>query len=325
MPGASDDSIDFFVEASGSVGMGHLSRAASLIKQLKSKGQASKLHLFADYLGKSFARQRGLNVEGASIQAQSLVAVIDAVTLPESALEKISAYPVRIVISPSFQSMHIATHYLARSLPTSGPIPEQAHVDLNEDYAFVTSAMGSSRNLNSKSIAVGICLTAGRSSIGFHIAKLMLKVPSVSEIRIISAERLPEYLRGKEHVVHCRETLDPWGFFLNCNRFIGGDGLMVSEAVAMHKPTFSLVSDPVNPKNLGLISRGAMVPFTWDDVESGVLVRNLTDEEVIRSLRQACKLVFSEEKSDQLSWSILALVRSAQEKKEPNGNNWRGR
>ena len=322
MPGSSDDSIDFFVEASGSVGMGHLSRVASLMKQLKSKGKSSKLHLSADYLGKSYARQRGLNVESASIQVHSIVAVIDAVTLPDHVLEKIAAYPVRIVISPSFQFMHIATHYLARSLPMSGPIPEQTHVDLNEDYAFVTSLRGPSHSSNLKTISLGICMTAGRSSTGFQIAELMLTVPSVLEIRIISSDRLPESLRGKKHVIHCRETLDPWGFFLHCNRFIGGDGLMVSEAVAMHKPTFSLVTDSMNPKNLGLISKGAIFPFTWDDVESGVLSRNLTDEGVIRNLSQACKLVFSEEKSDQLAWSILALVRSVQEKKEPNGNNW---
>lgn len=91
---------------------------------------------------------------------------------------------------------------------------------------------------------------------------------------------------------------------------------MVSEAVAMHKPTFSLVTDLTKSKNLGLISKGAIFPFTWEQVESGALVRNLTDEEAIQSLLQACKLAFSEEKSEQLASSILALVRSLSGKRE---------
>ena len=315
MQDSSDGHIDFFVEASGAIGMGHLNRAASLIKQFKSKGQDSRLYLFADYLGESFARRHGLGVEVKPIQAQSRIAVIDAVTLPEHVLSKIAAYPVRIVISPSFESMHIATHYLARSQPIAGSIPDQAHVDVNEDYAFVTSLSSSSRGSNLKSISVGICLTAGLSSAGFHIAELLLTVPNVNEIYVISPEALPESLQSQHKVIHCRETLDPWIFLQNCNRFIGGSGLMVSEAVAMHKPTFSHVTDLTKSKNLGLISKGAIFPFTWDDVESGALVRNLTDEEVTQSLLQACKLAFSEEKPEKLAWSILALIGSFSGKK----------
>lgn len=316
MPDSSPDHIDFFVEASGAAGMGHLSRAAMLVKQLKSRGQNSRLHLFADHLGESFARRRGIAVEDTPVQALPLVAVIDAVTLPGPVLEKIAAYPVRIVISPSFQSINIATHYVARSLPISGSMPDLAHIDVNEDYAFVTSQRGSSPSSNSKSIAVGICMTAGLSNTGFEIAELLLTVSSVTEIRVISSDRLPESLRARHQIIHRRESLDPWTFFLNCNRFIGGDGLMVSEAVAMHKPTFSLVTDLTKSKNLGLISKGAIFPFTWEQVESGALVRNLTDEEAIQSLLQACKLAFSEEKSEQLASSILALVRSLSGKRE---------
>jgi hypothetical protein len=310
--GSREAHIDFFVEARGSVGMGHLSRVASLMKQLKSRGQASRLHLFADHYGKAYAKRRGLNAEGGSEKTPALVAVIDAVTLPRRALEKIAAYPVRIVISPSFKSMHLATHYFARSLPISGQMPEQTYVDVNADYAFVTSASGLIKSSNLETIKLGICMTAGRSTIGFQIAELMLTVPAVREIRIIASDRLPKSLRAQNHVIHCRESLDPWSFFSNCNRFIGGDGLMVSEAVAMLKPTFSLVSHSTNPKNLELISRGAIFPFTWDDVESGVLSRSLIDEGLIQNLIQACNLAFSEEKSEQLAWSILRVLRSSE-------------
>ena len=290
--------------------MGHLSRAGSLMKQLESRGTSSSLHFFGDYLGETFARKRGLATEGASVQTQSRIAIIDAVTLPKNALEKIAAYPVRIVISPTFQFLDIATHYLGRVMPISGSFRGETYIDVNEDYAFVTSTSRPGHNSNLESIVLGICITAGKSSTGFQLAELMLELPSVMEIRLISSGRPPQSLRAQDHFIHRSETLDPWSFFSNCNRFIGGDGLMVSEAVAMHKPTFSLVTDLTNPKNLGLISKGAILPFTWGDVESGTLSRYLTDQGLIRGLGQACELAFSEERAEQLASSILALAQN---------------
>lgn len=309
--------IDFYVEAGAVVGMGHLSRASSLIKQLSSRGESSRLYLYSDQLGRSFARERGLALEAPSKRTTPRIAVIDAVALPQSMLRKIAAYPVRIVISPAFRSLNLATHYLARSRPISNPLSSEAYLDVNSDYAFVTSSGAEGKKLEIKKVSVGICLTAGRSGVGFQLAEMMLEVPSVEEVRVISRERPPKVLLAQDRFVYCRETLDPWSFFADCSRFIGGDGLMVSEAVALQIPTFSLVADLRGLKNLELVSKGAILPFTWGDARSGRLGRHLTDERVVGSLQQACKLAFSKEKSEQLAKAILAVVQNFEAPKGP--------
>ena len=307
--------FDFFVEASAEIGMGHLSRAASLINQLSSQGKSSNLHLFGDSLGRLFAQKRGLAYGVSHGQSQASVAIIDAVSFRPDVLKKIASYPVRVVISPSFRSLEIATHYLARSTPISGVLQDATYVDINEDYAFVSSMSDSAEKPNRKSMSLGICLTAGQSSTSFQLAELLLASPSISEIRVISSTRPPQSLRAQSRLILQGQTLDPWGFFSTCDRFIGGDGLMVSEAVAMHKSTFSLVTDLASPKNIGLISKGAILPFTWKDAVSGRLSKCVTDEKVIRNLRNASERAFSKGKAQQLAHSINALAVDYHSKK----------
>ena len=301
--------IDFFVEASETIGMGHLARVGAIANHLRARQVTSSIFLAGDASAQEFANDRKIPVQPGRPVGDRNFAVIDAVSLPNEALAEIAGYTVRIVLSPAFRELSYATHYLARSLPINGVLPTGVQSQINSDFSFVT-ADGSERNQKELGeVSLGVCISGGKSVATVRIAESLLMAHSVKEVFAISREAVPSWLKRLPNFHHTAPVAQPWEFLSNCTVFIGGDGVMVGEAVARGIPTFSLSRDENGSKNQGLAAKGALVQIAWADVESGILAAMLEDRELLNQLRASSNRLNGLAKSENLAEAILEAVK----------------
>ena len=300
--------MHFFVEGGALVGMGHISRVASLVSQFNCRGISSKISLFGDLSAKRFAENLNLPLGKPPSHHEGAVAVVDAVHLPRGVLAELERYSTRIVISPAFKFLDHSTHYFARTLPTLGALPARVTTKIDQDYAFVTAGGVSPQKEEKVGTHVGLCISAGASNFGHKIAGALLRTNSLSSVHAISAAKPPAALINRKDFFHSFGTPDPWDFFSDCGVFVGGDGLMVSEAVARGVPAFSLSVGAASKKNELLVSEGAIIPFTWADVDSGALAKMLVDSRLLAGTRRAASRVYRPEKSEKLAVDMLDTI-----------------
>ena len=298
-------SIDFYVQATAEIGMGHLSRAGALAQQLEDLGIMCRITADTDAQGLSFARSHHM-VVGGELRGEADVVVIDAVDVPAATARTISTYPIRVLTSPSFRRADIATHVLVRDAPQRlvDSMAATAHLQIDPRFAFATAHGAGTLAGDFTDIRVGLCLTAGTGATAAPILACLLAEVGITRITAIGDIALPVGEGERTRLRHTRFTDDPWHFLEGSNVFVGGDGVMVSEAVARALPTFSVTTRTRLEKNRALVEAGAIEPVLSEDLDCRRLQQRIMDRDRLQQLHEAAKACYHPSDSQALATAI---------------------
>lgn len=285
--------IDFYVQATAEIGMGHLSRASALAEQLEKLGFACRITVDADEHGRGFAWSHSI-VIASDFRRDSDIVVIDAVNLPAARARTISAYTTRILTSPSFRQADIATHVLVRDAPQRlvESLDSAAHLEVDPRFAFATAHGVETLAGDFTDIRVGLCLTAGAASAAEPILACLLAEAGIPQIAAIGDIVLPTAVSHGTRLRHARFAVDPWHFLEGSNVFVGGDGVMVSEAVARALPTFSVTTRTRLEKNRALTAGGAIEPVLSEELDCQRLRHRITDRDRLQQLHESARACY---------------------------------
>lgn len=276
----------FHVQAGTQIGMGHLSRSRAVITVLQDMGFNCMLHLDADAQGAAKARGWGLAPID-TLPATPSALVIDAVTLDRVQADILRHYAPRILISPVFNQAHIVSHALLRAAPSAllDSLSDAAMLRVKTDYAFATAHGLSPRALDFGNLEIGLCLSGGVDSMEPNsMLSLLDGLPQVSEIKVIDPRRLTPIETPLQQLLH---TDRPWEFLQGINLFIGGDGVMLAEAIAQGLPAISISMQTGKAKNGGLVNSGALRVIARDTFMLASLAALLDDGEELIAMHHA--------------------------------------
>lgn len=247
----------FHVQAGSRIGIGHLARARAVMEALKELGIDCVVNLDVDYLGMARAHDWGL-VQSSSMPVNTSALVIDARTISPAQAEILRRFAPRILISPVFNRADIVTHALLRAAPPQllSDLPDTVVLNVKMDYAFATARGLSPRMLGFDQLEIGLCLSGGLDPMEpVGVLSLLAGIKHVAGIRVIDP-RIPVPL--KKHIQHVSSADQPWKFFDGINVFIGGNGVMLAEAIAQGLPSISLSTRSEKARNVGLLASGAL-------------------------------------------------------------------
>jgi len=250
----------FHVQAGASVGMGHLARSAALMAGLEGEGVTCRLSLDADAAGQAFAKARGLAAT-ATLGDPCAALVVDALDLPSATRDAAQHVFPRILISPVCADADVATHVLLRDMPPglAGQLAKDTRVLTDPDFAFVTAQGLVRRERIYDRLRIGLCLSGGVDRTALDpLVDCLLAAPEVAQLTVIDPRRPLRADDTDGRVVHVAPGAAPWGALQDINLFIGGDGVMLAEAIAQAIPALSLTTADRLPKNAALMATGAL-------------------------------------------------------------------
>ena len=262
--------VCFIVQADMTVGMGHLKRSASTIKILKSKGVCAYLLLLSDFSIHDSIKGDTVTVVREVPKNVDLI-VFDCLNLPSALRFEFLKYKIRVLISPIFEHPELVTHVLSRGLDESfqRKLPSGTALKIEYEYGFANVSTESLLRLSAVPVAppfiVGICLTGGgKDPEIFEILTLLCSIDIISEIRVKTTSTVPHYLRREKKIKFIKDTNNLWTQFAGINLFIGGDGLMLYEAVSKGVACLSLTQNNRLFKNKDMIEKGFVIPILKD-------------------------------------------------------------
>lgn len=305
------NTVTAFVQAGASVGLGHLYRSAALARGLSRAGIQTRFCLDADALGFQQARALGLDIEVDEQGEQADAAIMDAVTVPGTLARRVAQFPQRILISPVCDRADLATHALVRSASTElrDALPETSTLVVDPAFGFVTAEGLEAFPLDFGELTIGVCLSGGDDP--FDLDKLihnLSSVAGVSEIRVLSHQAPALKPERGPRVVHSHSTPAPWQFLSSANVFVGGEGVMISEAVAQGLPTFSLCRGQYTFKNQSLVDTGCVELISRDEKGIAQLVTSLGDPDRLTTMHHSALAAFPPGSSGALADSITTIL-----------------
>lgn len=251
--------VAFHIQVSARVGIGHLARSTAVFEGLAKRGIDAEVHLDADPSGRTIATSKGLIPR--RLPRPPAAIIIDATNLAPSVRSRVAELSPRILISPVFEHPEVATHVLVRDAngPLRDGLAESAELVTDPDFAFVTATGLRPAHHEYDRLIVGICLSGGVASHDVeNLIGVVASCERVKEVRVIDRQ-MPNATRAVQTpITHVPTTSQPWDFFHGVNLFVGGDGIMVAEAIAQAIPTISLTSDERHWKNDSLVASGAV-------------------------------------------------------------------
>lgn len=276
----------FYVQAGARIGMGHLSRAWSVMSLLQNMGHHCSLYLDADSQGVAKARDWGLTIVAELPPTESAV-VIDALTVDDLRVEALWNYSPRILISPTFNRVDVVSHALLRNATSDfmDKLPDSAVLHVDKFYSFATSNGLYQHKLNFEKLEIGLCLSGGLDPLDpASLLDLLEGLDQVDGIRIIDPRCPTSCQKSLRHV---KAAEQPWEFFDGINLFIGGEGVMLAEAISQGFPTFSLSSPRNMSKNAALEESGALIIIKRDDKMLSTLAAFLDNKASLRAMHIA--------------------------------------
>lgn len=305
----------FYIQATAATGMGHLTRSAALIGALDERGVGSRCALRLDEQGRELAYRKGLTGRETDLQSARLAArriVIDAVNIPDVDAQNMVPSRQRILISPVCNRAEIATHALLRFAPVDLIDSLAADCFLNCDYrfAYATAAALPARDLQLDcQLVVGICLSGGAAQpeIG-ALVRAALSTPGVKALYVIHPES-PTRNGSDRRVFHRTFCDDPWEFLAHINVFVGGDGVMVGEAVAQGLPCLSIARPETPHKNRWLVDAGC-IDVCFEDMAPSALSALLSDRGRLESMHSAALAQGAGPSANALVEAIEQLVKT---------------
>lgn len=281
--------VTFYVQAGSRVGLGHLARSAAVMRGLEGKGVASRLYLDADTLGHNEARERALS-ESPDLSSGSGPVVIDALHVPDSAADWLAGFRPRILISPICNRADLATHVLVRESPEAlqSMLPEDSVLITDPAFAFATAEGLVPRSREYSSLVLGICLTGGDDVFDMdELLDWLSEVPGLHEIRLVDRRRPRFVSRQSPTLSHREPNQHPWGFLGEANVFLGGEGVMIAEALAQGIPVLSLSHSSQNVRNKPLVDTGAVEILPRDPFDPQRIINLLSTRERLLEMHRA--------------------------------------
>lgn len=276
--------IDFWVEASLEVGMGHLTRSAKVYKALQQRGYAGTFAGSLDEAASSLARLHGLPIKNHPERSSDMV-MIDGLNAEESVQEKLRSYPIRGSLTEMPSAPDLPTHYFLRSHPSQAR-RETAKYLVEPGFALSGVQFAPIRELSFDDIHVGLCLSAGQGRDEWTLSRRLLGSASIRQLSVISRSYPPASLAHDNRLKHSVPYWDPWGFFEPINVFVGSDGVMLGEALERGLPVFSITDEVGYEKNRALADSGAISVVRRDLLEDVALGGLVTDPDTLKRLRE---------------------------------------
>lgn len=302
--------VAFHVQAGSRVGMGHLMRSEKLMLGLRAGGFEVFVTMAADSLGLKEAASRGIQVSQSYVIPPAAL-ILDAVHVPEDLAACADSYYPRILLSPQCDRAAIATHVLVRDAPEAllESLTSDVRLSVNFDYAFHTASDLPSFALDYDVLKVGVCLSGGDDPINLDaVISAIADIDDVVEIRVIDRRRPASVVEKEVCLHHVPFCVEPWRFFDGINVFVGGDGIMLSEAIAQGIPSVSLTSNDRIAKNRSLIESGALRTLLRSPFNKESLTRLLRDRYAISGMHYAAKRLNGGQRSGELFQSILKIL-----------------
>jgi len=305
--------IVFYIQASATVGMGHLARSAALIDALERRGIDSRVVLRVDEQGRTLARDKGLTAREIAIVDDTLATtqvVIDAVTLSSGDVRALSGCPRRILVSPVCDRAEIATHVFLRAVPER--LRERLASDcvVVEDpaFAYATAASLDPRDLDFNGpLVVGLCMSGGADQPGIDaLVRAARAAPGVDVVYVLHPET-PVIAGEGPPVKHRPFDNEPWDFFAPINVFVTGDGVMMAEAVAQALPCLSVTRPGAAAKNHGLIEAGCVTVAGPDEAPTA-LAALLSDRSRLDRMHHATLTQGGAQDADALASAVAELA-----------------
>ncbi len=304
--------VAFHVQASRTAGMGHLARSSAVVSGLREEGVETLFHLDADACGHEAARLRCLVPEPLPPPPAALV--MDAVHLPDAVVTRAHDYFPRILLSPLCDHPEVASHVLVRDAPDAlrvGLAPG-AQLVTDPDFAFVTARGLRPRRRAFDRLCVGLCLSGGDDALDLDaIIAALMRAPRVSEVRVIDRRALALLPAGGPRLIHAPHVRDPWTFFDGINVFVGGDGVMLAEAIAQAIPALSLTTPDRLHKNRALIASGALLTAARAPFDVEALSGQLIDPGRLEAMHAAAWQLRGSERSGSLTRHVRAILEGS--------------
>lgn len=292
--------------------MGHLARSAAVIAGLRDVGIGTALHLDADARGHRAARVRGLTPE--SLPPPPAALVMDAVHLPDAVVVRAHDYFPRILLSPLCDHPEVASHVLVRDAPDDlrAGLAAGARLVTDPDFAFVTARGLRPARRAFDLLCVGLCLSGGDDTLDLDaIIAALAHAPRVTEIRVIDRRAPGPLPAGGPRLRHASHVRDPWAFFDGINVFVGGDGVMLAEAVAQAVPALSLTTPERLQKNRALVASGALRTLSRAPFDAAALSGLLADPGPLEAMHAAAWQLRGSERSGSLTRHVRAILEGS--------------
>jgi hypothetical protein len=121
------------------------------------------------------------------------------------------------------------------------------------------------------------------------ILECLMASTGITSIAAIGSLDSAEVWRGNPRLRHTDFTDRPWSFLEGINVFVGGDGVMVAEAVSRYLPTFSVTSRNRMEKNRLFFESETMDSVILDDFVCESLQQQVTNRERLTRLHYAAR------------------------------------
>lgn len=277
--------IDIYFEAGAKIGMGHLLRSARLYRYFREKGQAGAFYGQVDSVARRFAKDLGLHFDK-EFSRMSETVVIDAINIPKSDEKQLSNFKNRFALVELQNHLKLPTEYFLRSGSATLENQEKTVV---VDPRFILTEVGApaSEIRSYASIHIGICLTAG-DSLGERVfVDSILGWEGVERVFLISRDTPVVERKLSAKIEHRTPGANPWNFLRDINVFLGGNGLMLGEAINRGIPTFMASNAAGRVKNAALVDAEVVAPVGNDKVGAEHLVNMLKEADKLSALREA--------------------------------------
>lgn len=301
--------LNFLVQVSKEVGVGHLTRSAAVVRELIKSGLNVQLTLISDDYGREVAGTLGVCFSEI-LPASTSVVVVDAIEIKDSEADWVLSHHHRLIISPVFNRFDLATHVIVRNLPESmkGAIPKDVKLVEDEGYAFVTSQEVVPVSRSYSELCIGVCLTGGGDLISLKpLLDELVTINRLKELRLISNTRPSLSDNDAISFAWSGFVENPWDFLQSINIFVGGEGVMLSESVARGIPAISLKLKSKANKNKSLVDSGAVKVIDRDPLDITTLLSLLSDVSVLEEMHQQAMKAATERQQNNLPNKILEI------------------
>ncbi|MDX1590243.1 MAG: hypothetical protein R3296_15040 [Oleiphilaceae bacterium] len=281
--------LALYVQASASMGLGHLTRSLAVSRALTAMGFEVRFMLAADSYGREKAEAMGIRSETLSTFTS---VIIDAASIPEEDARFLRQFRHRILISPVCDRADLATQVLVRAVSEKlrSSLDQNARVTEDPSFALTTTKRLEPRKLTFERIRLGICLSGGRDALNMgEFVDRMVRIPSVSTIHVLHHEALEVSPEWSTEIHQARYHEDPWSYFSDINVFIGGDGLLISEAIAQGIPTLSLTTEDHYFKNQHLNDSGHLKCFFREALDYWSLQQLLANRHSLEEMHRTAR------------------------------------
>jgi hypothetical protein len=273
----------FYVQAGKEIGLGHLIRSNNIIQHLSQENFDITMMMEPDDFIAPILSELGTKL--CRVKQGSGPLIIDAINLSNISDSIILSYNPRILISPVFDRVDLVTHIFTRNLDPQllNEVPSYVKMEIDPLLFFTTVNDLEKQILDFEEINVGVCISGSNDYINLNeILKVIIRNKNVKSIKIIGQSLELDFLDYEVDIKFSNFEKTPWDYFNNVNVFIGGEGLMLSEALYQNIPAISMCRNKFKGKNNNLIKSGLLNIIDFNHGWEGVLLSILGNKELLQ-------------------------------------------